>query len=264
MLTKTEAVVLKSMKYRDTSKVVTFYTKEYGKIKGIAKGARTAKNKYGSSLEPMTKACLVLYKKEHRDLHLISQCDAIDSFRHLSEDLDRLSMALAVLELVNQVTHDEERKPVLYNLLVEILSALDCSTKNYANYLQAFRLRLAAIYGYAPNFDQCGTCGKPIATEKDEKRFEFQIARGAIVCNRCLSRQSVQRNRTGQFFGNASLSVQGLQVFRRLFNALTSSLGNIEYDARTGNEIDTILRLYMRYHLEGLKPLKSTEMFFHN
>ncbi len=152
MLVKTEAIVLKSMKYRDTSKIVTFYTKEYGKLNGIAKGARSAKNKFGSALEPLTHSMLVLYKKEHRDLHLISQCDAIDSFRNFTEDLDRMSIGLAVLELVNQLTHDEERKPALFPLLLETLSALNSSTKNYETYLQAFRLRLAALFGLCAEF----------------------------------------------------------------------------------------------------------------
>ena len=66
MLIKTEAIILKSMKYRDTSKIVTFYTKEFGKLKGIAKGARTAKVNLVAALEPMTHSMLVIYKKEHQ------------------------------------------------------------------------------------------------------------------------------------------------------------------------------------------------------
>jgi len=186
MLIKTEAVILKTMKYRDTSKIVTFYTKEYGKLKGIAKGARTAKNKFGSALEPMTLSKLVVYKKEHRDLHLISQCDAIDSFKHLTEDLDRMTTAMAVIELMNQVTHQEERNPALFALLGETLSALNSSFKNYPSYLQAFRLRLAMLFGYAPNFEVCGECGDSLVTGNGEKQFAFQVARGAVFLQSLL------------------------------------------------------------------------------
>jgi DNA repair protein RecO (recombination protein O) len=93
VLTKTEVIVLKSMKYRDTSKIVTFYSRKFGKLKGIAKGARSANNKFGSSLELMTHSMLLIYKKEHKDLHLISQCDAINSYRNISNDLDRMTTA---------------------------------------------------------------------------------------------------------------------------------------------------------------------------
>jgi DNA repair protein RecO (recombination protein O) len=261
MLIKTEAIVLKSMKYRDTSKIVTFYSQEYGKLKGIAKGARTAKNKFGSSLEPMSRSMLVIYKKEHRDLHLISQCDAIDSFKNLTEDLDRMTTALSVIELMNQVTHEEERNPALFALLVETLSALNSSSKNYSSYLHAFRLRLASLFGYAPNFEVCSECGNSLIIGNGEKQFAFQVARGAVFCNRCCMPNDSFMSMGNESVAFVSISAQGLQIVRRLLNAQMTSLGNLEFDIQVGNQIDELLRLYLRYHFEGLKPLKSTELF---
>jgi DNA repair protein RecO (recombination protein O) len=261
MLIKTEAIVLKTMKYRDTSKIVTFYTKEYGKLKGIAKGARTAKNKFGSALEPMTRSMLVMYKKDHHDLHLISQCDAIDSLKNITEDLDRMTTALAVIELVNQVTHDEERNYALFALLGETLSTLNSSSKNYLSYLHAFRLRLASLFGYAPNFEVCGNCGDPLVVDNGNKQFVFQIARGAVFCNRCHKPGDSSLS-MGQGVTFISISTQMLQIVRRLLNAQINSLGNLGFDEQIGNQIDGLLRLYLRYHFEGLKPLKSTELFY--
>ncbi|MCX6121564.1 MAG: DNA repair protein RecO [Ignavibacteriales bacterium] len=249
------------MKYRDTSKIVTFYSQEYGKLKGIAKGARTAKNKFGSSLEPMSRSMLVIYKKEHRDLHLISQCDAIDSFKNLTEDLDRMTTALSVIELMNQVTHEEERNPALFALLVETLSALNSSSKNYSSYLHAFRLRLASLFGYAPNFEVCNECGNSLIMGNGEKQFAFQVARGAVFCNRCCMPNDSFMSMRNESVAFVSISAQGLQIVRRLLNAQMSSLGNLEFDMQVGNQIDELLRLYLRYHFEGLKPLKSTELF---
>ena len=260
MLIKTEAIILKTMKYRDTSKIVTFYTKEYGKLKGIAKGARTAKNKFGSALEPMTLSMLVIYKKEHRDLHLISQCDAIDSFNKLTEDLDRMTTALSVIELINQVTHDEERNPVLFALLSETLNELNSSSKNYSSYSYAFRLRLASLFGYAPNFEVCGECGNPLVIGNGEKHYAFQVARGAVFCNHCCMPSDSSMS-IGQDIAFISISAQELQILRRLLKAQINSLGNLEFDIQVGNQIDELLRLYLRYHFEGLKPLKSTELF---
>ena len=71
MIVKTDAIVLKSMRFRETSKIVTFYTRRYGKIAAVAKGARETKNKFGAALEPMTGVNLVFYKKEQRDLQLV-------------------------------------------------------------------------------------------------------------------------------------------------------------------------------------------------
>jgi DNA repair protein RecO (recombination protein O) len=205
---------------------------------------------------------LLIYKKEHRELHLISQCDSIDSFRNLTEDLDRMSAALSVLELVDQVTHHEERTPPMFALLVETLSALNASTKNYQTYLQAFQLRLAALFGYAPNFDACGQCGKTVLTGDGERHVAFQIVRGAVFCTKCCTPNDSSAHDSDTNIAFTTLSVQGLQIVRRLVHAQLSSLSNIEFDARVGNEMNELLRLYLRYHFDGFKPLKSVE-FFH-
>jgi DNA repair protein RecO (recombination protein O) len=261
MLVKTEVIVLKSMKYRDTSKIVTFYSKEYGKLKGIAKGARSAKNKFGSSLEPLSHSMLLVYKKEHRELHLISQCDSIDSFRNLTEDLDRMFVGLSIIELMDQLTHHEERMPALFALLLETLAALNESTKNYGIFLQAFQLRLAALFGYATNFEMCGECGKSVLTGNGTKQVVFQAARGAVFCAQCRKPDGSQTYHDDQSNANTSLSVQALQIIRRLMNAQLSSLSNLEQTIIVGNEINDLIRLYLQYHFDGIKPLKSTEFF---
>jgi DNA repair protein RecO (recombination protein O) len=249
------------MKYRDTSKIITFYTKEYGKIKGIAKGARTAKNKFGSALEPLTHSLLVFYKKDNQELHLISQCDAITTFKNLTEDLDRMVSALGVIELVNQVMHDEEPNPAIFSLIVETLTALNLSEKNYDTLLNSFRLRLAAIFGYKPNLELCGECGDQIIMNDSQKQFTFQVAKGAVHCSRCSGINNYSKNYITDNSMYLSISAQGLQFLRRMMQSKISSLANLEYDARIGNEIDELLRLYLQYHFDGIKPLKSTTIF---
>jgi DNA repair protein RecO (recombination protein O) len=249
------------MKYRDTSKIVTFYSKKFGKLKGIAKGARSMKNKFGSSLEPMSHSMLLIYKKEHRDIHLISQCDSIDSYRSLTNDLDRMSIALAVIELVNRVTHHEEQNERLFALLIETLSTLNSCEKDYGKYLQAFKLRLVELFGYKPDFDFCSKCGKSMILENNGKPIAFQLARGAIFCNKCYKLDNSAKNYQDQKTVFTSFSAPGLQIARKLLNAQWSTLSNLKYNAQIGNEIDELVRLYLQYHFDGLKTLKSIELF---
>jgi DNA repair protein RecO (recombination protein O) len=253
--------VLKSMKYRDTSKIVTFYSKEYGKLKGIAKGARSAKNKFGSSLEPLTQSMLVLYKKEYRDLHLISQCDALCSFKNLSEDFERMTAALSVIELVHQVTHEEERNPALFTLIVETLNALNGSIKNYSTFVHAFQVRLASLFGYEPNFETCGECETSMLAGTGDMEFSFMIARGAVYCNRCRKPDDLLKGMEDPGGTYCSITAEVLQILRRLKTAPINTLGNLEFNRQAGNQIDEVLRLYLRYHFDGLKSLKSTELF---
>jgi DNA repair protein RecO (recombination protein O) len=160
MITKTDAVVLKSMRYRDTSRIVTFYTRKYGKLKAIAKGARDAKSKFGASLEPMTLSSLVLYKKEQRELQFISQCDIVRQYKRIHSDIGRMAVALSVIELVNQLTQDEEENLTLFSLLVKTLDTLEKSERMFESLFYAFEIRVAGIFGFGMHLEKCVSCGK--------------------------------------------------------------------------------------------------------
>ena len=155
MIVSTDAIVLRSMKYGETSKIVTLYSQKFGKIKVIAKGARGAKSRFGASLEPMTHSSVILYKKEERDLHLLSKSEITKSFLKFGGNGDRLATGLAFVELVNMVMHDEEENLPMFALLVESLEAVDRAAKHIINIIFAFELRLLEIFGYGLNLHHC-------------------------------------------------------------------------------------------------------------
>jgi DNA repair protein RecO (recombination protein O) len=274
MITKTEAVVLKSMNFRDSSKIVTFYTRRYGKVKGIAKGARQMKSKFGASLQPITKVSLVLYKKEHRDLQLISECDAIKTYKSTHSELERMAVALSILELVNQLSHEEEDNDKLYLLLVETLNEIENAKKNFLNLLFAFEIRYAAQFGFTPNLEVCSICGRKVDDMISEGTAVFRLSRGAILCNRCaasegqirsdtlLTKKTTARNggTATSAEGSVRISIGTLKTLQRLLTARLDSIASLELNTASGNEIDGTLRLYMRQHFEDLKPLRSLDI----
>ena len=274
MITKTEAVVLKSMNYRDSSKIVTFYTRRYGKIKCIAKGARQLKSKFGAGLEPITNVSLVLYKKEHRDLQLVSQCDAIKTYKSIHGELERMAVALAVLELVNYLAHDEEGNDALYNLLVDTLDEIERATKNVLNLFFAFEIRCASLFGFAPDLEKCVSCGRSLDDIGADGSAVFQLSKGAVVCARCLGRAEAVKTAASpprkavkwdvgarkSDEGNVRISVGALKVLHRLLTARLDSVSTVELTTAAGNEIDGTLRLYLRQHFEDLKPIKSLDI----
>ena len=101
MIVTTEAIVLRRRKQGDTSKILTLYTKAFGKLNVIAKGAREVKSKFGASLETFTHATVVFYRKEHRDLHLLSKAETIESNSQISKSLEKIEQAMAIIELVD-------------------------------------------------------------------------------------------------------------------------------------------------------------------
>ncbi len=256
MLTKTDAIVLKSMKYGDTSKIVTFYTRRFGKIKGIAKGARRKGNKFGSSLEPLSHVELVLYKKEHRDLHLISQCDSIDSFRTVHESVGKMSVGFLVLELTDRLAHDEEENGAFFSALHDTLAELDRSDRNVESLGRSFQIRCAALLGYAPSLESCAECGKKVDEEERASKMGFHPVNGAVVCVSCY-----KRIRGQQTIGYRALSAPAHRILRRFLFSRIDSIPSIVYSEAVGNEIDETLRLYLRYHFDTLKDLNSTQIF---
>lgn len=256
MLTKTDAVVIKSMKYGDTSKIVTFYSRQFGKLKGIAKGARRAKNKFGSSLEPFSLVSLVIYKKENRDLHLISQCDCIESYQKIHDDLERISAGLSVLELVDQLAHSEEENSALFSLLVETLATLNNTGKNFQSLHRAFMLKGAALFGFTPSLNVCAVCGRSLVGNETLSLVGFQLAKGAIICTQC--RAGVK---PGYLSDHITISASTLRVLQHFLSSSTEHIPVVSYNERTGNELDETLRLYFRYHFDQSKDLRSAKMF---
>ncbi|HWP82672.1 MAG TPA: DNA repair protein RecO [Bacteroidota bacterium] len=254
MITKTDAIVLRSMRYRDTSKIVTFYTRRYGKVNGIAKGARDLKSKFGAALEPMSLVSLVMYKKENRDLHLISHCDLVEQFKSVGEDMEKMTVGMSVIELLNQVTHDEEENAVLFDLLRHTFEALELAEHNVMNLFFAFQIRLGAIHGFALSIDTCLICGRAVETLTDSNAVSFSFTKGGVLCNECQ-----QTHRPDAF--SRTLSIASLRALQRFQRAPLDSLRTIHLDTRVGNEVDETLRSYLRYHFEGLRPLKSLEIF---
>ena len=270
MIVKTEAVVLKSMRFRETSKIVTFYTRRYGKLAAVAKGARDTKSKFGASLEPMTGVALVVYKKEHRDLQLVSQCDIIRPYKKIHAEMDRMSVALSILELLHQLTHEEEENPVLFTLVVDALDALEGSSGVLMNFFYAFELRFARVFGFAPEMDRCVRCGRSLPAERTTETIVFQLDKGGILCDACAETErsrapSIERIAMSFDRGRppaaVSIRIPTARVMQRLYQADLPSLGTLEYTPAVGNELDATLRSYLRYHFEDLKPLKTTEVF---
>jgi len=266
MLSKTEAVVLKSMRYRDTSKIVTFYTNEFGKIRGIAKGARTNKSKFGAALEPLSHVSIILYKKEHRDLHLLSQSDILNPHKGILLSLERLRAGLSIIELVNQVTPGEERNGQLFSLLKEMLDAVEAEEKEPLKYFFAFALRLSALFGFRPNLGSCRSCGRALSGFRTDERVAFQIARGAVICPLCL--RASNSGRTDDFvqpvpaelWESASMDVGKLRHLEDLLEKPLGDIRTLRLPESVSASIDETLRSYLRYHFDAVRPIRSAAL----
>ncbi|MBI1804609.1 MAG: DNA repair protein RecO [Ignavibacteriae bacterium] len=250
---KTEAIVLKSMKYRETSKIVTLYTREFGKVSTIVKGARRAKSTFGSSLEPMSYVSVVFYKKQGRELQTLAQCDVITPFRKLAEDLEKMSVGVTIIELVSAVAHEEERNVALFNLVATSLTTLNDVGKNSLNLLYAFEVHLARILGFQPTFGRCISCGRPLSSQlSPDDEIVFHLDRGGPLCGNCA-------NTGGQAFLLSRGSLINLQRIASAEHLVDVSSVDISKESKA--EIGNFLWSYLRYHVSGIRTLRSEKVF---
>ncbi|MFQ5780403.1 MAG: DNA repair protein RecO, partial [Nitrospiria bacterium] len=118
-LLSTRAIVLGSIKLGEADKLVTFFTTERGKLKGVAKGARRMKSRFGASLEPFTHCDLVVFEKGGEKLARINQSDILHSYQRLREDWRGIHSALLMTHLVQRMTPEGQPSRPIYRLLLD-------------------------------------------------------------------------------------------------------------------------------------------------
>ena len=249
MIVKTEAVVLRSMKYRESSKILALYTREFGKVSVLAKGCRGPRNKFGSSLEPMSHVLAVLYKKENRDLQLLSQCDLVRAFRHIPEDLELLYPAMTVVALLDKAAQPEEKNEALFERTVDALQAIDNATQNGVNVLYRYKMDLLDLLGYTLDFRRCVSCGAVLG---GEMTVGLKLEKGGAMCASCAQKYLTD----GVLPGSILMLLQRLQEPRDIGDVTQVTL---EKSERT--EVGNAVHRYLRRHVEGLERLRTEEVF---
>lgn len=185
----TDAIVLKSINLGEADKIVTFFTRKYGKIQGVAKQSRRVKSRFGASLEPLTHINLIYFGKEHTNLYKINSCDILDAFSRCKDDFDRLRRGLFILDLVNSAMREWDENLKIFELFLNAMEVINSGddVKKLAVYLDAFSLRFLSIIGFAPKLTGCIYCNKNISSKsKIQNKIGFHVARGGIICSECL------------------------------------------------------------------------------
>jgi len=156
MIVTTEAIVLRARKQGETSKIVTLYTREYGKLNVIAKGAREMKSKFGGALEMFARSSLVFYKREKHDaLQLLSKAEVVDSNANILRSLKKMEAAMATVELLLHAMHDEEANRDLFEFLAGTFHSIAHADDAAAPTLQLrFYLGFAKEMGFEIDFNE--------------------------------------------------------------------------------------------------------------
>ncbi len=178
---KTEAIVLNKINYGDTSMIASFYTREYGKLPGILKGGRTSKSKIGAAVNPLNHLEIVLYKKDSREVQLVSGVSIIAHYPNIKDDFEKLQYSFSILELLKKLTPEHETNYRLFAGTVRILSLLDSSNEPAMDLFAKYYLFFLTEMGYQPQFEKCISCGKSKFVNEN-LAYNFDLG---IFCEQC-------------------------------------------------------------------------------
>lgn len=241
-IVKTEAVVLSKVNYGDTSLIISVYTEQFGKLSVIIKGGRNPKSKYGIIADTLNHIQLVLYKKDTRELQLLSSVDIISHFPRIKEDIEKTQYALAVVELIKRLTVDSEANKRLFKGLTKILSLIDSEKEHPGVLFGRFYIFFLSELGYAIQISKCGVCGGEIG----KKSGGFSSETG-FVCGDCFE------SHPGLNFISAEL----LHYFFCLINKITVKSISIDLIKQANIFLDR----YTKHHIPDFSGLNSLNLF---
>jgi DNA repair protein RecO (recombination protein O) len=179
--TITPAVVVRTRAFGESDKIVTFLTRDLGKIAGIAKGARRSKRRFVNVLEPFTHVDVTLRLRQGSDLAFVNACVLRDAPISLARDLLKFAYASYVLELTDRMVREREAGPDTYELVRDAIALLE-NGEAEPGVLRAFELHLLRLTGYEPELGQCRRCAASVASGTT---MYVHPARGGVLCVRC-------------------------------------------------------------------------------
>ena len=180
---KTEGLVLRRTDYSNTSLIVGLYTRQYGRLDVIAKGARRDKSSFHGVLDLANHVQVVYYRHASGGIHTLSECSMLNDFPGLRTELFRFYAGSNVLELISFLTVADDRQVDLFELALGGLSALS-SGRNPSASLVIFQTDLLRLLGYLPVFFECVSCGKNVLADK---KVFFSPLKGGSLCRGCGS-----------------------------------------------------------------------------
>lgn len=177
----TQAIVLKTLKFKENDVILTLFTRNYGKISAIARGAQRHKSKLMSTSQIFSYNNYVL--KKQNDMYVVYQSENIKSFYNIATDFDAFSYASFMAKLTEGIIVEGQTNNRLFVLLVRTLFLYSEGVKDPKFIFDAFILKFLDYTGFRPNVDSCTRC-----SDSDYAYALFSVADGGIVCKKCIEK----------------------------------------------------------------------------
>jgi DNA repair protein RecO (recombination protein O) len=234
---KARALVLRTTDWSESSRIATLWTREFGKVRVLAKGGRRLKSSFESALDLLTVCDIVLIRKSSGSLDLLTEAQVVRRFPRLRSDLSALHAAYYIAELLGDWTEEYDPHPVLFDEALATLEVLGAPEVATGPRLARFELVLLRELGYGPALEACAVCAAPLTAQG----LAFSAAAGGAVCPSCQTRQRDRR----------PLSPAGWEALRAL--AVAEEAWRRPWKPAVRGEIRQVLGQYVTYLL-GRQP----------
>jgi DNA repair protein RecO (recombination protein O) len=246
-LRKTDAVVLHRADFGESDLLVTLYTSDLGKVKGIAKGAKRSKRRFVNNLQPFS-YIRILFAEGRGGLIRVDEADMIQPFFRIGEDISRILYGSYFLEMVREMTGEKEANPPLFALVVTFLTLLNDAFPR-EEYPRVFELRLLDLLGYRLRVAECSICNQQLPSAEGEGAW-FSFRHGGAVCRGC----------SGNAQGAVAISGETLQAMEQAITMDLAEIEGIRFSPQVLAEGRDILPRFVQHQLgKGLKSLRVME-----
>lgn len=230
-LYKTEGIVLRRSDMGEADLLLTFYTPFYGKLRAVARGARRPSSKLAGHVDLLARGLFLLARGQNLDT--FSQAECVEPFATLRDDLESVSRALYVAELLDRFTPDGAENRLLYQLLVETLRRFPTGGDMAVRF---FEVQTLVLSGFRPDLRSCVECAAAVTPG----HHLFSASGGGVLCPRCRDQEPVVR----------SLSLNALKVLRLLDRGDYAEAARLRISTELAGEVEQVLRQYVWYLLE--------------
>jgi DNA repair protein RecO (recombination protein O) len=246
-LFETTAIVTRSLNYGESDKIVTFFSKDFGKIRGIAKGARRSRKRFQNALGLFSHIRLIFFDREGAGLVRAESGDILHTFPRIREDLTKIYHGNYFLELVNEMAGEREANPEAFDLLLSFLLGLE-EKEPEEERLRMFEIRMLSLFGYRPNLKRCDVCKKDWEELRGVLHLFFSPERGAMVCEAC----SKMLNRL------IPLSLGTARLIEEISQIDLSKINRLKFTPQALTESRVLLPKFITYQLgKELKSLRA-------
>ena len=235
MIVRTDAIVLRSFDYGETSRIVTLFTRQHGVIGAMAKGARRPTSTFGSTLQPTSYVQAVYYYKPERGLQTLKEVSHLRRFPRLSTGLDRVTLALRALEVTRSLVDEGEPNPLILEALARTLTYLDAADERLGNALLWYELRLMTLLGFSPDLQ------REVLDALPEDGGVLLLDSGAV-------REFADGVR------QQAASRAALRAFAVFARANLETAGRMRLAPEAREEVETLVDLYLAVHTESRIP----------